>query len=140
MPAVLEKVCLGTNCNALYLPVYSPFLDPCEEAFSLLKSEARNVIPECRGERGQTDLLPRGEKVAKRMAILKRVVAECLPIAIPYLTKLAKEKRLAFAKTHTGWTAQNWGKVIFLDEMAVERFRSKRRGVWRARGERGRED
>jgi len=62
------------------------------------------------------------------------------PRRVPYRTKLAKEKRLAFAKTHKDWTAQNWGKVIFLDEMAVERFRSKRRGVWRARGERGRED
>lgn len=59
---------------------------------------------------------------------------------VPFLTKQAKQKRQAFARQFLDWPAEKWSKVIFLDEMAVERFRGRRRRVWRSRGERDRED
>ena len=38
------------------------------------------------------------------------------------LTPIMKKKRLAFAKKHFHWTADNWGKVLFSDESTFQQF------------------
>jgi len=37
-----------------------------------------------------------------------------------FLTKKQKEARLAFAKEHVNWTLEDWKRVVFSDEMAMQ--------------------
>ena len=47
-----------------------------------------------------------------------------------------KNKRLAFAKKHATCTKQQWSKVLFLDESAVQQFTTRKRYVRRPIGKR----
>ena len=44
----------------------------------------------------------------------------------PLLTKLHKEKRLAWAKEHVDWKISDWEKVLFSDEGPFELFQKQR--------------
>lgn len=51
----------------------------------------------------------------------------------PFLSRVHKEKRLAFAKSHVNWTVEQWKNVIWTDEATFEigkNFRQIR--VWRS--------
>ena len=50
---------------------------------------------------------------------------------MPRLTSAMKEKRLAFARKHSNWTAEKWGKVIFPDESTLQQFVVRKRHVRR---------
>jgi len=62
----------------------------------------------------------------------RRVARRC-----PFLNKLDRKRRLKFAKEHMHWTAEDWGKVLFSDEMSVKLFmeRNSRDWVWRKEDE-----
>src|SRR5271167_2861908 len=40
----------------------------------------------------------------------------------PYLNKRDRCRRLKFAKEHRDWTVEQWGNVLFSDEMAIKLF------------------
>ena len=46
----------------------------------------------------------------------------CKPTKKTKLTPIMKKKRLAFAKKHLHWTADDWGKVLFNDESTFQQF------------------
>ena len=59
----------------------------------------------------------------------------------PYLLKKQKDARLAFAKTYIHWTAEEWRRVIFTDEMGMQTGSNGRRvWVWRYPEETYKED
>ena len=45
-----------------------------------------------------------------------------------------KKKRLAFAKMHLHWTADDWGKVLFSDESTFQQFVVRHKHVRRPVG------
>ena len=55
----------------------------------------------------------------------------------PFLNKRDRERRLQFAKEHAHWTVEDWGRVLFNDEMGVKLFmeRNTRDYIWRKEGE-----
>jgi transposase len=53
----------------------------------------------------------------------------------PYLSKLMKKKRLAFAKKYLKWTAKQWEKCLFTDESLFLTLRNTGLRVRRKRGE-----
>ena len=66
-----------------FLPPYSPFLNPTEEAFNVIKHAAKGRLLEKRGAMAATDHLPHGSKCAARMAILQDVVLHSLQVVTP---------------------------------------------------------
>ena len=54
----------------------------------------------------------------------------------PYLSETHREKRLAWAKAHAHWTAEDWRAVIFSDESKFKLFGSDgRQYCWRMPGQ-----
>jgi len=55
----------------------------------------------------------------------------------PYLNKHDRHRRLKFAKEHKDWTVEQWGNVLFSDEMAIKLFmqRHTKDWVWRTKKE-----
>jgi len=47
-----------------------------------------------------------------------------------------KLKRLQFAKKYKDWTSQQWSRVLFSDETAIQQFASRKRTVMRPPGTR----
>lgn len=39
----IEKLAKDFNCRIMYLPAYSPYLNPIEKAWSVLKSKVKNI-------------------------------------------------------------------------------------------------
>ena len=58
------------------------------------------------------------------------------PAKKPRLTPSMKAKRYAFTKAHQQWTAENWRKVLFSDELTVHQFASCKRLLQRPVGAR----
>ena len=55
----------------------------------------------------------------------------------PALTKVHKDKRLAFARAKAGWTIEDWKRVIWSDETKINRIGSDgKKWVWKKKGER----
>ena len=52
------------------------------------------------------------------------------------LTPIMKKKRLEFAKKHLHWTADDWGKVLFSDELTFQQFVVRHKHVRRPVGKR----
>ena len=62
----------------------------------------------------------------------RRIARRCV-----FLNKRDRERRLKFANEHLHWTAEDWKRVLFSDEMSVKLFmeRNSRDRVWRKKGE-----
>ena len=45
----------------------------------------------------------------------------CIPIKTPFLTPLAKERRVSWAKAHRN---KRWGNVVFSDKTTIQMFRN----------------
>ena len=75
----------GWKCQ--FLPPYSPFLNPIEECFSILKSAIKNLLasPDYFDRRMQIATMPWGEKNEAR--VILHVLHEVLERAIPVVTQ-----------------------------------------------------
>ena len=82
-----------------------PFLTPCG---------LQQVIPELRNVSQRTirDVISRKLKIPSRKAAKK-----------PFLTEAQKERRLDWAKRHSGWSKAKWAKVLWSDETHIELWR-----------------
>ena len=58
------------------------------------------------------------------------------PARKPRLTSLMKSKRLAFAKEHAAWSAEDWSKIMFSDECTLQQFAVRKKNVRRPVGKR----
>lgn len=66
------------RCQAQSL-VKAPFLDPVEEAFSILKTQMVRVLATQQAAIQNTKALPYGQKTQARVAILQGCIAQCIP-------------------------------------------------------------
>jgi transposase len=67
--------------------------------------------------------------ILKKLKMPSRIAAQK-----PLLTEKMKKKRLAFAKKHRSWTAEDWRKVMYSDESTFRCLRSTRSRVRRPTG------
>jgi len=58
------------------------------------------------------------------------------PAKKPFLTKIQREKRLAFCRKHLNWTPEQWSRVMFSDEAAFTQFGVNTSFVYRPAGQR----
>lgn len=75
------------------------------------------------------------------MTVSRRLRFECglksyKPARKPRLTAVMKSKRLAFAKKHETWTAEDWSRVMFSDESTLQQFVTRKRHIRRPPGKR----
>ena len=54
-----------------------------------------------------------------------------IPKKVPVLTQAMHRKRLAFAKNHQHWTAEDWRNVAFSDESSFQCQTASAQNVWR---------
>ena len=85
-------------------------------------------------------LLRRGRRIS-HMTVSRRFFKEFnlksyKPAKKPKLTAAIKAKCLQFANNHQHWTAEQWGKVLFSDELTFQQFVVRKRHVRRPTGKR----
>ena len=83
----------------------------------------------------RAELLHRGRQVS-HMTVFRPLSIEFnlksdKPAKKPRLTPAMKAKRLQFANNRQHWTAQQWGKVLFYDELTFQQFVVRKRHVCR---------
>ena len=85
---------------------------------------ARSLTSSCKKVRA--NLFRKGTDVSistvSRRLSKKFGLKSCKPAKKSKLTAIMKKKRLAFAKKHLHWTADDWGKVLFSDESTFQQF------------------
>ena len=75
------------------------------------------------------------ESTVRRVLHQAKIFARVAPKK-PFLSSFHQSKRLAFAKEHQNWTAEQWAKVIWIDESTFEIGKAFRRVlVWRTANE-----
>ena len=98
----------------------------------------RSPTSSCRKIRGE--LLSKGVSI-HISTISRRLVKEFnlkshKPARKPRLTAAMKIKRLQFAKKHEAWNEEQWAKVFFSDESAIQQFGVRKVNVRRPSGKR----
>lgn len=66
-------------------------------------------------------------KSTVRRSLLSMKMRGCVAVKKPFLRPANIKKRLAFAKKHLNWTAEQWSRVLWTDESKFEMFGNKRR-------------
>lgn len=76
--------------------------------------------------------LPCSERTLERTIVNDLGMGHRIERKTPWLSKVQKEKRLAFAKMFIHWTLDDWRRVIFTDEMGMQTdANGKKVMVWR---------
>ena len=63
----------------LFLPPYSPVLNPIENAFSCIKAHAKRELALLRERLMEIETLPRGQKIGAKLDLISQVVHHSLP-------------------------------------------------------------
>lgn len=96
-----------------FLPPYSPFLNPIEEAFGVVKANAKRQIQRRRQEVDAIDALPRGRRGVTRALIVRSVLNESVQemtssrIVSWYLHSLTYHVRSHFCENIDFWTTSS---------------------------------
>ena len=101
--SVLDVAWLPRGHAYIFLPPYSPQLNPIEEAFSAVKNEVRKGLARRLPDICATDHLPWGQKSHVRAQILRQALCDFLGVVTP-------------VKAH-GWYNHiqgTWCEVFFL--------------------------
>ena len=84
----IVQLCQETGWDFVFLPQYSPMLNPIEECFSVLKSQIKKLLTgEYNRRRMKIAYLPWGQKNAQRIVLLEEVLNRSLPSIIPQIVQ-----------------------------------------------------
>ena len=86
----------GAGFKHLFLPVYSPMLNPIELAFNKIKGALRMALVENRAQLNQTDTLPWGQKTHTRRQILFQLLTNAVTVVSVADSAQLYEKSLSF--------------------------------------------
>lgn len=90
----LVNICNAANIQLLFLPPYSPYLNPIERCFSQIKSYVKEWLQNNNQRLIDTINLPFGQKGAKRFEMLM----EAINYAIPQVTSANVQNYLNYSQ------------------------------------------